>query len=188
MTATHIIYLLTISIAIAYLALRHWFSTQGSVPIDGISGFDAQVGFTMLDGMQSISLLLENESPTNVWVEQIELSLANLTADDQTTEPSCREVLKILQVVGAQDALPISLAGVIYKAAGGPQREYSCTLSARLRFRIGEKWFERDLESYRVRMLGLTASDVRRERKRAPHFPPTEQPQSVAAAAAGKFK
>jgi hypothetical protein len=188
MTATHIIYLLVFSIAIAYLALRHWFSAPGSVPIDGISGFDAQVGFTMLDGMQSISLLLENESTAHVWVEEIEISLTDLAANAQTVESSCHEVLKILQVVGAQDALPISLAGLIYKAAGGPQREYSCTLAARLRFRIGENRFERDLGSYRVGMVGLTASGIRRERKRKPQFQPTQQPQGVATAAAGKFK
>ena len=186
MTA-HIILFLVLSIAIAYLALRFRRLASRSAPVDGIPGFRAEIGFTALDGMQSVSLLLENESSAGIWLEKIEISLADIAATEQTAQPSCHEVLCIRQMVGVRDALSISLAEVIYKAAGGPQREYSCALSSALRFRIGDHWFERQLETYRVRMLGLTASSVRRERTRAPELPRVEEPQSIAAAV-GKFK
>jgi hypothetical protein len=54
---------------------------------------------------------------------------------------------------------------VIYKAAGNPQRRYSCVLSSVLRYRIGEEQFEKKMETYRLRMLGLTASGISRERE-----------------------
>lgn len=185
--AMNTIYLLVVSIALVYAALRFRRSAKDPEPTDAFPGFRPCIGFTALDGMQAISLLLENESTADVWAEEIEISLVDLTANNQTAEASCREILKIRQMVSADDVLPISLAGVIYKAAGGPQREYSCTLSSVLRFRVDDTWFERSLENHRIRMLGLTVSDVRRERKPAPQFPPHPEPQSVAVVAA-KFK
>jgi hypothetical protein len=187
MIAVNTIYVLVASIALVYAALRFRRSAKDAEPPDGFPGFHPQIGFTALDGMQAISLLLENESAADVWAEEIEISLGDLAANNQTAEASCREILKIRQMVSAGDVLPISLAGVIYKAAGGPQREYSCSLSSVLRFRVDETWFERSLENHRIRMLGLTVTDVRRERKRTPQFPPHQEPQSVAVVAA-KFK
>ena len=187
MIAMHTIYLLVVSIVLVYVALRFRRSVKNPDPRDAFPGFRPCIGFTALDGMQSISLLLENETAKHVWAEEIEISLGDLTANDQTDEPSCREVLRIRQMVGEGDTLPISLVGVIYKAAGGPQREYSCTLSAVLRFRVGERWFAQNLEDHRIRMIGLTASGVRRERKRTSQFRPHQEPQGVAAVAA-KFK
>lgn len=134
---------------------------------DETSGFRPQIGFTKLDGMASVSLLLTNRSDGKVWVEEIEISLADLIANDQTAQPSRSEVQKIRQAVARKDTLPISLANVIYKAAGGPQRRYSCVMSSLLRFRIGEKWFEKQLETYRINMAGLVALGISRERKPA---------------------
>lgn len=182
--AVHATYVLFFALVLIYggLRLRRW--RNGTASIDGTEGFRPQIGFSRLDGMQSLSLLLENESNRNVWAEEIEIFLTELVANDQTAEPSCREVLRIRQMTGPSDVLPISLAGLIYKAAGEPQREYSCALSSVLRFRIGEEWFERNLENYRIRMIGLTASGIRRKRKPVSQFQPQEQPQEVAAVAA----
>jgi hypothetical protein len=80
--------------------------------------------------------------------------------------------------------LPISLSQVIYKAAGDPQRKYSCVLSSVLRYRIGEEQFEKQMENYRLQMLGLTASSIQRERKPVPPFQPLEKSPAVPAAAA----
>jgi hypothetical protein len=187
MTVTNISLFFVISLALAYAALRFRRSASRFAPVDGIPGFRAGIGFTALDGMQSVSLLLENESLERIWVEKIEISLSDLSAKDQTADAPCREILRILQTVGAHDLLPISLAGVIYRAAGGPQREYSCMLSAILHFRIDENWFERKLETYRVRMVGLTAASVRRTRTPIPESSPAKEPQSVAVVAA-RFK
>ena len=133
-----------------------------------IKGFRPHIGFTRLDGMVSLSLLLDNESSEHVWAEEIEIFLSDLKADQQASESSCREIRKIRQVVRSGDMLPLSLCEAIYKAAGGPQRKYSCVLSSVLRYRIGEEWFEKNLKNYRIRMAGLTASGISRERKPVP--------------------
>jgi hypothetical protein len=59
----------------------------------------------------------------------------------------------------------------MYKAAGEPQRHYSCVLSSTVRYRIDEEGFEKELEVYRIRMIGLVAASVRRERNFVPPSP-----------------
>jgi hypothetical protein len=177
-------YSLLLAAALGYITLRYWRRRSVVDPMDRSAGFRPSIGFSRLDGMESLSLLLENKSRKNVWVEEIEIFLSALSAEDQTAAASLHEIHKIRQMVPADDLLPISLAGAIYKAAGDPQRNYSCVLSSLLRFRIGEEPFERKMENYRVRMLGLTASGVQRERKAVPPFEPPRKPQDVPALAA----
>jgi hypothetical protein len=160
-----ITFLLAFAIALGYAVLRLWRRRNVPDPTDKSTGFRPRIGFTRLDGMESLSLLLANGSKTYVWAEEIEIFLTDLIANEQTAEPSYREIHKIRQMVGPRDMLPISLAEVIYKAAGDPQRKYSCILSSVLRYRIEEERLEKNLENYRVRMIGLTASGIHRERK-----------------------
>jgi hypothetical protein len=184
MMAVHAVYVLGFASALAYLALRFWRWKKSEPHAGGVEGFHPQIGYSNLDGMQSLSLLLENESHKNVWVEEIDIFLSELVANNQAAQPSCHEVLRIRQVAAPEDTLPISLAGVIYKAAGEPQREYSCTLSSVLRFRVGQEWFEKNLENYQIHMLGLTAAGIRRTRKPVPQLQIQEQHQDIAAVAA----
>jgi hypothetical protein len=158
-------FLLAFAIALGYTALRIWRVRNVTDPADRSGGFRPRIGFTRLDGMASLSLLLANRSKSHVWAEEIEIFLSGLSAEEQTAKPSCHEIQKIRQMVGPRDTLPISLAEVIYKAAGDPQRKYSCVLSSVLRYRIGEERFEMNLENYKLRMLGLTASGISRDRK-----------------------
>jgi hypothetical protein len=190
MITSYVIYALIFSVAFIYLAWRFRRSLKSPDWEARVPGFRPRVGFSILDGMQSVSLLLENESGDRIWVEEIEVCLADLQANNQAGEASCREALPIRQIVESRDTLPISLAGVLYKAAGEPQREYSCALSSVLRFRVNESWFERSLEDYRVSMVGLTAAGLRRERKRTPSAPeePLRAPQESIAAVAAKLK
>jgi hypothetical protein len=160
--------LLIVAIAFGYYVLRIWRRRNGPDSTDRGASFRPRIGFTRLDGMASLSLLLANRSKAYVWAEEIEISLSDLSADEQTAEPSCHEIQKICQMVAPGDMLPISLCEVIYRAAGDPQRKYSCVLSSLLRYRIGEEWFEKNMENYRVRMIGLTASGIHRERKPVP--------------------
>jgi hypothetical protein len=177
------IFLLVFAVAMGYTMLLVWRQWNGGDATDKNRGFRPQIGFTRLDGMVSLSLLLENESDSYVWVEEIEIFLSRLSAEEQATEASCRRIQKIRQMVHSDDLLPISLCEVIYKAAGDPQRRYSCVMSSVLRYRIGEEWFEKKLENYRVRMMGLTVSGIHRERKPVPPFPIPEESQNVPAMA-----
>jgi len=157
-------------VLLVYAGLRFWRRGKRLDPTDSSSGFRPHIGFTRLDGMESLSLLLENESEENIVVEEIEIFLISLVAEDQTGEPSFREIQKIRQVVRSGDMLPISLSEVIYKAAGGPQRKHSSILSSIVRYRIGEQLLEKNLENYRIQMIGLTAAGFQRERNPIPPF------------------
>lgn len=186
MRAVSIVFVMVLS----YSVWRLGRGRRSTAQKDRDAGFRPHIGFTRLDGMQSLALLLENESPNNVWAEEIEIFLSDLHAEEQTAEPTLRGVQKIRQGVPPDDALPISLCESIYKVAGDPQLRYSCVLSSVLRYRIGEQQFEKQMETYRVEMLGLTFSSMRRERK-PPHPLPSIQPQSQpqeTSALAGKLK
>jgi hypothetical protein len=175
------IFLLVFTIVLGYTVQRIWRRRNVPDPMDRSDGFRPGIGFTRLDRMESLSLLLANGSKEYVWAEEVEIFLSSLSADQQTAEPTCREIQKIRQMVRSGDMLPISLSEVIYKAAGDPQRKYSCVLSSVLRYRIGEEHFEKKMENYRLRMLGLTASDIHRERKPVQPFQAQEKSKDVPA-------
>lgn len=176
-----IIFLLVCATALGYAVLYFWRRRNIPERKEKGAGFRPRIGFSRLDGMASLSLLLENKSREFVWAEEIEIFLSGLTAQDQTAEPSFREVQKIRQMVRSGDTLPISLCEVIYKAAGDPQRRYSCVMSSVLRYRIGEQQLEKNLETCKVRMMGLTASSVHRERNPVPAFEVHEKPLGIPA-------
>jgi hypothetical protein len=169
--------------ALSYAALRFWQQKKDAAETDIHHGFRPRIGFSRLDGMESLSLLLENRFHKYVWAEEIEISLADLVANNQTTEPTLRGTKKILQMVSPGDTLPISLAEAIYKAAGEPQRKHSSVLSSVLRYRVGDEWFEKQLDVYRIQMMGLTASDVRRDRRPSQQIPTPEKRKEAAVAA-----
>jgi len=183
MVTMRMIFLLFFAIALGYTVRRLWRRRNVQYPTDRSAGFRPRIGFTRLDGMESLSLLLANESKEYVWAEEIEIFLSSLSADQQTAEPTCREIQKIRQMVPSGDMLPISLSEVIYKAAGDPQRKYSCVMSSVLRYRIGEEQFEKKMENYRLRMMVLTASDIHRERKPVQPFQAQEKSKDVPAIA-----
>jgi hypothetical protein len=177
---------LIVAIALGYAGLLLWRQKYGESSADPRDRFRPRLGFTRLDGMESLSLLLANDSREPVWTEQIEIFLTGLKADQQTAEATCHEIQKIRQTVRGGDMLPISLAQVIYNAAGNPQRKYSCQLSSVLHYRIGDENFEKAMDSYRIEMIGLKASRISRDRKPAP--PLAVRPKSEDDTAAVKLK
>jgi hypothetical protein len=170
---------IAIVFALGYAALRIWRQKKGALQNDNHHGFRPRIGFSRLDGMESLSLLLQNDFQKHVWAEEIEIFLADLVANNQTAAPTLRGTQKIRQMVAPGDTLPISLAEVIYKAAGEPQRKHSSVLFSVLRYRVGDEGFEKELETYRIQMLGLTAIDVRRERKPVQKPPVSEKPKEA---------
>jgi hypothetical protein len=161
--------------ALVYFAVRIWtYKSDGSAKDTGVD-FRPSIGFTHMDGWASLALLMVNKSERNVWVEEIEIVLTNLIADDQTSEATYREIQKIRQAVQPRDMLPVSLMETIYGAAGKPQTTYSCVMSTVLRYRVGEKWFERPLQPYRLKLAGLTVVSNHRERWTKSEFKPQEK-------------
>lgn len=160
---------------LAYFAFRIWLQKRNEAIREGGADFRPKIGFTRLDGGASLAVLLDNRSDRKVWAEEIEIVLAHLVANDQTAQASCHEIQKIHQTVGRHDMVPVSLVGTIYKAAGNPQRKYSCMLSSVLRYKVDEKMFERPLAPHALRMAGLTVVSERRERWAKSEFKPAEK-------------
>jgi len=176
-------FIIVFVIALSYAALRLLRRRNGADTSPGSSGFRPSIGFSRMDGMESLSLLLENKSDRHVWAEEIEISLSDLVAENQTSEAPLNGVQKIRQMVPPGDTLPISLAGAIYKAAGEPQRKHSSVLSSVLRYRIAEECLEMNLENYRIQMIGLTASGVQGVRQPVSRIQKSENPLPVHAKA-----
>ena len=174
-TAIGVLAALLIIAVLAYFAFRIRLRKKNEAIREAGVDFRPQIGFTRLDGGASLAVLLDNRSDRKVWAEEIEIVLTNLVADDQTAEASCREIQKIHQTVGGQDMLPVSLVETIYKAAGNPQRKYSCLMSSILRYKVDEKMFERPLAPHTLRMAGLTIVSERRERRAKSEFKPAEK-------------
>src|ERR1700693_4477640 len=172
-------FLLVFATALGYSVLRFWRRRNAQDPTDRSAGFRPSIGFTRLDGMASLSLLLANGSKRNVWAEEIEIFLSSLSAEEKTAQPSFHEIQKIRQMVIPGETSPISLSEVIYKAAGDPQRKYSCVLSSILRYRIGEERFEKKMENYKIWMIVHSAAGGAREREPVPPFQPLNKFQDV---------
>jgi hypothetical protein len=164
-TPTREIALLLVTGAVFFSLLHIWRGKSGAGKRGNGLNFFPSIGFAWQDGFKSVALLLANKSEVHVWTEEVEVTLTELAADQQTSEASCREVHKISQLVSPRDLLPISMVETIYNAAGRPQRKYSCVLSSVVRYKVGEKWFEEQLPAYRVKMIGLTVAGIRHERK-----------------------
>jgi hypothetical protein len=171
--------LLLLSGAVVYFVLRIWHGKTGARKRRKEVDFRPSIGFARQDGFKSVALLLMNKSHIHVWTEEIEIALTELSANQQTSEATCREIHKIRQTVSPNDMLPISLVETIYMAAGKPQRKYSCVMSSVVRYRAGEKWFEEPMIAYRLRMIGLTVAGIRRERKATFDFKTPGRPQDL---------
>jgi hypothetical protein len=149
--------------ALAYFIRRTRKNKRDRATEESGVDFRPSIGFTRLDGWASLAILLANESESSVFVEEIEIVLAELIAEDQTSDATCQNIQKIRQTVPPKDMLPFSLVQGIYEAAGRPQRKYSCVMSSSIRYRVGEEWFERAMEPYRLKMAGLTVAHNHRE-------------------------
>lgn len=170
---------LLLAAAVICFAVRAWRSKTGVGKRRKEFDFRPTIGFARQDGFESVALLLTNKSRLNVWTEEIEIALTELSANQQTSEATCHEIHKVHQIVSPNDLLPISLVETIYMAAGKPQRKYSCVLSSVVRYRVGEKWYEEPMIAYRLRMIGLTVEGIRRERKAAFDFKMQDKPQGL---------
>ncbi len=159
---------------VLYAAIRIWRArVQARSRRWGIA-FQPEIGFAWQDDFKSVALLLPNRSKEHVWVEEFEIGLTRLQADDQTAKATCHEIHKIRQSVSAREMLPISLVETIYNAAGRPQRRYSCRLSSIVRFRVGAQSYEEPLPAYSLQMIGMTVSKIRRKSGPGYAFPTKE--------------
>jgi hypothetical protein len=143
---------------------RRWRKTKPE-PADSQTDFSALLRIFRQDGWVYLELLLINRSEVTVWVEKATIVLSELKANWQTTTSSGQAKHDILQNIGPDDTLRVSFVRALYDAAGRPQGKYSCLVSIKVRYRMGDEWFNQKLDTYRVEMAALTAFSLRREER-----------------------
>ena len=126
--------------------------------------FAPQLMISRKDGWNYLELLLVNRSSWTVWVEEANIVLADLRAIWQATAPTGEARYQILQNVGPNETLGLSLDASIYNASGRPQGRYSCLVLTNVRYRVFDEWCDLKLETSRVEMAGYTVLDLRRAR------------------------
>jgi len=128
------------------------------------------------DGGVSLDLQLVNDAGMTVWVEDATIVLTDLDAIWQTSIPNGQARHEIRQNVRANESLELSLAGAIYDAAGRAEGRYACFMGVVVRCRVGEEWFNKALDTYRVEMTGLEARSLHRLRWYEKKARPSDRP------------
>jgi hypothetical protein len=123
---------------------------------------EPQLTITREDTWTYFVLQLENRSDLKVWVDEASIALADLEADMQTEVLTEQARIQILQNVGPNETLSMSLVGAVYNAAGRPQGPYSSLVLANVRYRIFDVWCDAQLETCCVSMAALTVVDLHR--------------------------
>jgi hypothetical protein len=126
--------------------------------------FAPKLEITREDGWVYLELQLTNRSGWTVWVQEADVVLIDLHAEWRTTVSNGQARYEILQNVGPNDTLSVSLARTIYDAAGRPQAVYSCLALTTVRYRVYDEWCNAKLPTYRVEMAALNVIDLHRAR------------------------
>lgn len=137
---------------------RNVGSNPAQINFSGRLAIPREIGWAYLE------LLLLNRSSRMVWVEEASIALADLDATWQSSTATGQATHEIRQIVGAKDALNVSLASAIYDAAGKPQGPYSCLVLTNVRYRVFDEWRNLNLETWSVEMAGLTAVALHKAR------------------------
>jgi hypothetical protein len=122
--------------------------------------FAPKLRITRENGWVYLELQLVNRSRWPVWVQEAAVVLIELNADSQTAVSNGQARHEVLQNVGPNDTLCVSLARTIYDAAGRPQGPYSCLVSTNVRYRVFDEWCNAKLETHRVEMAALKVRDL----------------------------
>ena len=135
-----------------------------------------ELSINRANGRVSLELFLANHVARTVWVEEAKVVLTGLDTSWQTSIPPGQAKREIRQHVRAHESLELSVAQAIYDAAGKPQGSYSCLICIDVRYRVGEQWFHKALDTFKVQMAGLKPRGLRRLRWRGKKQYPRRRP------------
>src|SRR5271169_7249488 len=138
-----------------WIRLLPWLQKNKAGSKPGQIKFAPKLRITRENGWVYLQLQLENRSGWTVWVQEAAVVLIDLNADSQTMVSVGQARHEVLQNVGPNDTLCVSLARTIYDAAGRPQGTYSCLVSTIVRYRVFDEWCIANLETHRVEMAAL---------------------------------
>jgi hypothetical protein len=116
------------------------------------------------NGWVYLQLRLVNRSTCTVWVQEAAVVLIGLNAIWQAADSNGQARYEILQNVGPNEKLCVSLATTIYDAAGRPQGPYSCLVKTTVHYRAFDEWHDAQLETYRVEMAAISVLSLHRAR------------------------
>lgn len=154
--------LLALSVAlVVLLALRLW---RHRSPADSEVDVKAELQVTRNRGWTFFHLVVLNRSRMKIAVVDATLTVTDLVAKFQATPATDRTTLKIRHIVKPGDTLCADVVELFYIAAGKPQRGYSFTTAATIRFRAHGDLFEQLLPVYRVKMFALSPNGLERVR------------------------
>ncbi len=156
--------------------LFRWWRKPGSESEHIEIRFAPQLKINPNDGGGSLDLVLVNDAGMTVWVEEATVVLTDLDAIWQTSIPNGQARHEIRQNVRANESLVLSLVAAIYDAAGRAEGRYSCFMGVVVRCRVGEEWFNKALDTYRVEMTGLKARSLHRLRWYEKKARPSDRP------------
>jgi hypothetical protein len=155
---------LTIELALVFLGIvltliaRRWMS--GSFEFD----FEPELSITRKNGWALLDLVLVNHCKVPISAEVANFAFADVDADFQGAAATEQSELLLRAEVAPGDTLRVSLLETVYTACGKPQGEYSFLISGTVRYRVNDNWFEISLQTYRVRMIALSAVRLLRMR------------------------
>jgi hypothetical protein len=122
--------------------------------------FQPRLEIVREDGWADLSLSLVNQSSFTVWIEHVNIALADLNAKHQTSTPIEHFKQQILQYVGAKETLCVSVANAVYDAAGRPQGPYTSLLLANVRYSVFDEWCDIRAATCRIKMAAINVTDL----------------------------
>jgi hypothetical protein len=147
-----------------WIRLLPWRRKNKAESISARIKFAPKLEITRENGWVYLELQLVNCSSRTVWVQEAAVVLIELDAKWPTTVSNGQARHEVLQNVGPNDTLSVSLARTIYDAAGRPQGSYSCLVSTNVRYRVIDEWRDVKLETYRIEMAALKVRGLHRAR------------------------
>jgi hypothetical protein len=109
-----------------------------------------------------LNLAVANRLDAKIWVERAAFVITDLDASMQSGPASGLGSVEIREFIRSREDLHVSLIEAVYNAAGKPQGVYSFVFNCTIRYRLGERWLESESPVFRVEMVRLSASRVRR--------------------------
>ena len=152
--------LIACGITFEYLRQRHADSPE--IKID----LRPAVRIASFGGWASLELHLLNRSRFTVWIEEANLTLADLDANFQTGFATGQTAHKIRQAIPPNETLSMSITGSLYEAAGRPQGTYSFRVLGAIRYRRDDNWAEAFIHQHQMEMTALSVLSCKRIREK----------------------
>ena len=158
-----------------YRLFRWWRKTRTESQLSE-NDFAPKLRINRENDRVTLELLLVNDASVTAWVEEAKIVLTDLKVIWQTSIPPGQARREIRQNVRAHETLALDLARAIYHAAGRPQGTYSCLICIDVRYRLGEEWFNRTLDTHKVEMAGPAVLGLCRSRWYEKKVRPSDRP------------